>query len=96
MLWQAGQSSENVVPLRGLLREASAGFRAAVREALAREGFELDEPVPNLQLPRQLLDAVDWLESRGHGSNWKRFEGLLLCADREGALVDLGSAGEPG
>jgi hypothetical protein len=89
------QPYENVVPLRRLLREASASFRAAVLEALAREGFELDDPVPNLQLPSQLLDAVDWLESRGHGIHWKRFEGLLLNADREGALVDLGSGGEP-
>jgi len=80
----------NVISLGGLLQGASASFRTAVLEALAAEGFELDESVPNLQLAREILDAIDWLESRGHGHHWKRFEALLLDADQECILVDLG------
>ena len=84
------KNTVNSVPLGGLLKEANLLFRTAVIEALVQEGFELDETLPNLQLAREILEAIDWLESRGHGHQWKRFEAVLLAADREGILVDLG------
>lgn len=88
------KNSVNVVPLSGLLKDANITFRRAVTEALAKEGFDMDETLPNLQLAREILDAIDWLESRGHGHHWARFEEALLDADGDGILVDLGVVGQ--
>jgi hypothetical protein len=87
------KNTANVIPLSGLLKDAGAPFRQAVIEALVTEGFEMDETLPNLQLAREILDAIDWLESRGHGCHWSRFEDALLAAAKEGILVDLGAFG---
>jgi hypothetical protein len=87
------KNTVNVIPLSGFLKEANSTFRTAVLEALAQECFELDEALPNLQLAREILDAIDWLESRGYGRHWTRFEEALLEADRRGILVDLGAFG---
>ena len=93
VLWTK-ENTANVVPLSGLLKDANSIFRNAVLEALAKEGFELDETLPNLQLAGEILDAIDWLESRGHGHHWTRFQDALLAADRAGILVDLGACGQ--
>ena len=90
---QSKKKSINVIALSGILKDATTIFRKAVVDALAKEGFELDETLPNLQLAREILDAIDWLESRGHGHQWSRFEEALRAADREGILVDLGAFG---
>jgi hypothetical protein len=82
-------SSANVVPLADFLQEANSSFRKAVLTALTKEGFEVEETLPNLQLAGEILEAIDWLESRGHGSQWNRFETALRAADQRGILVDL-------
>jgi len=87
------KNTANIVSLGGLLQGASANFRTAVLEALTAEGFELNESLPNLQRAREILDAIDWLESRGYGRHWRHFEDLLMNADQEGILVDLGLEG---
>jgi hypothetical protein len=87
------KNTANVVHLDALLEPAHPPFRRAVLEALAKEGFELDETLPNLQLAREILDAIDWLESRGHGHHWSRFEEALQTADKAGILVDLSAFG---
>ena len=90
---QNKKNSTNIIALSGILKDATAIFRRAVVEALAKEGFELDETLPNLQLACETLDAIGWLESRGHGHQWSRFEEALRAADREGILLDLGAFG---
>jgi hypothetical protein len=86
-------SSANIIPLGEFLQDANPSFRQAVLKALAREGFEMDETLPNLQLAGDILDAIDWLESHGFGNQWQRFEAALRAADRKGILVDVGIFG---
>ena len=90
---QDGKRTSNVVPLGEFLKNTKGSFRRAVIEALAKEGFEMDETLPNLQLAGEILEAIDWLESRGHGQNWISFESALKHAGAKGILVDLGAFG---
>jgi hypothetical protein len=83
-------SSANIVPLEAFLAEAPEDFRRMVRQALAEEGFDLDDRLPNLQLAAHLLESLAAL--RRHGEAWDRFSSALRAADRRGVLVDLGSA----
>jgi hypothetical protein len=85
----AERRSLNVVPLHDLLKEADARFRQAVVAALREEGFELDEPLPCLQHPLEIAEAIRWMETLDFGSAWKRFDQALLAASRTGILVDL-------
>jgi hypothetical protein len=82
-------SSANIIPLGEFLQDANPSFRKAVIKALAQEGFETEESLPNLQLAGEILDAIDWLESHGYGNQWSRFETALRAADKRGILVDL-------
>ena len=89
----ARNNSANIIPLGEFLQDANPTFRKAVINAMAKEGFEMDETLPNLQLAGEILDAIDWLESHGYGNQWSRFETALRAADKKGILVDVGIFG---
>jgi hypothetical protein len=90
---ESRNTSANIVPLGEFLRTANPSFRKAVLKALLREGFEVEEILPNLQLAGEILDAIDWLGSHGHGEQWQRFEIALRSAEQWGILVDLSFIG---
>jgi|WetSurMetagenome_2_1015567.scaffolds.fasta_scaffold764669_1 hypothetical protein len=86
---EAERRSLNVIALSDLLDGTNARFRKAVLEALLKEGFELDETMPSLQHPLELLGAIDWLETLDFGTAWDSFLLVLLEAGRTGILVDM-------
>lgn len=83
------RNSSNVVPLRKLLEWAEPPFRKAVLDALRQEGFEMDEPLPCLQHPMEIAEALQRLESQGFGTDWNAFHQALSAASRTGILVDI-------
>jgi hypothetical protein len=79
----------NTISLNLLLDGSDVRFRKALIGALIREGFELDEPFPFLQHPKEILDAIHWMGSLDFGDTWESFKQALLAAGRIGILVDL-------
>jgi len=81
----------NVVSLESVLSTYDPAFRTAVREALLMEGFELSgSGLPNLQLAREILNAISWLGEGGYGYPWESFRQYLEWASHQGVLVNLG------
>jgi len=81
----------NVVSLESVLAGYDPAFRTAVREALLWEGFELSgSGLPNLQLAREILNAIGWLGEGGYSLAWEPFRQYLEWASRQGVLVNLG------
>ena len=87
------KNAANVVPLSDFLKGADVRFRKAVIKALTQEKFEIDEPLPNLQLAEEILEAIAWLAGHGFGRAWRAFESALRMAGHNGVLVDLGAFG---
>ncbi len=85
----AERRSLNVISLAHLLGKADPKFRALVVGALVQEGFELNEPLPCLQHPQELLDTLEGLEAQGPGGSLDQLRSALLAAARTGILVDL-------
>jgi len=84
-------TSVNIVALDEVLGAYDMAFRTAVHRALIEEGFERGTGLPNLQLARDIQDAVGWfLESHGFRPAWESLRLFLEWADRQGILVDLG------
>ena len=79
----------DTVSLNHLLEQADAQFRQIVIGALIWEGFELDEQLPYLQHPRDILGAIHWVETLDSGAAWEAFRQGLLAAGKIGILVDL-------
>jgi hypothetical protein len=83
-------TSGNVVALDEVMDAYDARFQRAVREALAKEGFEVGSGLPNLQLAREIQDSIGWfLENTGFRASWESLRLFLEWADRQGILVDL-------
>ena len=76
-----------------LLQGADPIFRKAVQEILALESFEMDETLPNLQLPREILDAIGEFKGPGSRQDWNVFRANLRAFGEAGILVDLSSSG---
>ena len=82
---------ENVVSLDEILEGYTPGFRQAVCQALAAEGFELDSDLPDLQLAREVQASVGgFLDAQGYEPELMALQRFLDWAEREGVLVDLG------
>jgi hypothetical protein len=86
---EAERKSLNVIALSDLLEGANSRFRKAVIGALAKEGFDLDDPLPSLQHPLEILEAIDWLETYNFGAVWDAFIEALMEAGKTGILVDM-------
>lgn len=87
----AQRNAMNVVSLNDVLAGGGKAFRMAILNALRLEGFDIGEPLPNLQQPREILDAIGWMATRGFGERWVVFLSALQDADKAGILVDLSS-----
>lgn len=97
VIQNAEAKAMNTVPLADLLAAGDARFRQVLCGALAREGFELDGPLPCLQHPLEILEAIHWVESLDPGVGWQAFRKALLAASRTGILLDVSShASRPG
>ncbi|MDP2877141.1 MAG: hypothetical protein Q8O00_13215 [Holophaga sp.] len=83
--WRRG----NVVSLNELLQGADPFFRKTVQEILALESFEMDETLPNLQLPVEILDAIGEFKGSGSRQDWDVFRANLMAFGEAGILVDL-------
>ena len=87
----------NVISLSDLLVRSGREFRNAVIANLIQEGFELEDQVPCLHHPSEILEAVSRMECRGVGTTWDEFREALTRAGRTGILLDLASlAASPG
>ncbi len=85
--------SANVVALDEVLDAYDTRFRLAVRRTLLEEGFELGMGLPNLQLAREIREAIGWsLENLGFEQDWDSLKLFLEWAERQGVLVDLNPA----
>jgi hypothetical protein len=83
-------ASANVVPLDEVLGAYESAFQVAVRKALLEEGFDTGRGLPNLQLAREIRDAIGWfLEDRDFDQDWESLRLFLEWADCRGILVDL-------
>jgi hypothetical protein len=82
--------SANVVTLDEVLGDYDSLFQIAVHRILLAEGFEIGSGLPNLQLAREIQEAVGWcLEDQGFKADWESLQLFLDWADRQGILVDL-------
>ena len=79
----------NTVSLNSLLRKTDMRFRTSVIGALIMEGFELDESLPCLQYPLEILESIHWLESLDFGITLESFRQALLAAGKIGILMDV-------
>ena len=83
-------TSANVVALDEVLTAYDTLFQIAVHNALVKEGFELGYGLPNLQLAREIREAIGWsLEDQGFGVAWESLHWFLEWAEHQGILVDL-------
>lgn len=83
-------TSANVVALEDVLEAYDSLFRIAVHKTLIEEGFELTPDLPNLQLARELRDAVGGsLVNQGFEEAWDSFALFLEWAEQQGILLDL-------
>lgn len=83
-------ASANIVPLDEVLGAYERAFQSAVRKALLAEGFEVGRGLPNLQLAREIRDAIGgFLEDLGFDQEWESLRLFLEWADFQGILVDL-------
>lgn len=85
----AERKSSNIVSLSELLEGAQPPFRRAILDALKKEGFEMDEPLPCLQHPMEIAEALQCLAYQGFGTDWNAFQQALFAASRTGILVDM-------
>lgn len=86
-------TSANVVGLDEMLDAYDSRFRLAVQRALLEEGFEPGVPWPNLQLAREIRDAIGWaLENQGFDQDWDSLKLFLEWAEHQGILLELGAA----
>ena len=79
----------NVVHLNEFLDEWDFRFRSAVIGALIKKGFEVDDPLPCLQFPEEILDALRELETHDFELDLGAFRQALLEASRSGILLDV-------
>ncbi len=83
-------ASANVVALEEVLSAYDDPFRIAVQETLLVEGFELSSRLPNLQLARDIQEALGGaLVEQGYGAPWESLQYFLEWAEHQGILVDL-------
>lgn len=82
--------SANTVALDEVLGAYDTAFRIAVHRILLEEGFEVGREFPDLQLAKDLRDALGWrLRRQGHEAAWESLLRFLAWADRQGILLDL-------
>lgn len=83
-------TSANVVALDEVLDAYDMAFRIAVHRALIEEGFEVGGSLPNLQLAREIREAIGgFLERQGFEAAWDSLRSFLEWAGGQGVLVDL-------
>lgn len=83
-------ASANTVALDEVLDAYDTSFRLAVRRILREEGFETAGGFPELQLARDIRDAIGWeLGRQGYVAAWESLRLFLDWADRQGILLDL-------
>ncbi len=83
-------TSVNVVALDEVLGAYDGLFRLAVHKALLEDGFEMGNGLPNLQLAREIREAIGcFLEAQGQEAPWESLKLFLEWAERQGILVDL-------
>ena len=88
-------ASANTVALDDVLDTYDTVFRLAVHRVLREEGFELACGFPELQLARDVRDAVGWeLQRQGYEAAWESLRCFLDWADCQGILLDLSSSNE--
>jgi hypothetical protein len=75
--------------LETLLQNVAPAFRRDFLYALRKDGFEITEGIPNLQLPQEIDESIGWLADARFGDTWARLHGLLVHAAMDGTLVDL-------
>ena len=89
VIHDAERMSLNTVSLSALLEDTGIRFHSAVIGALIREGFDLDETMPCLQHPLEILESIQWLGTLEPGAAWDDLHNTLLTAGKIGILVDL-------
>jgi hypothetical protein len=89
IVFEVVDRSFGTISLGRLLAGLDTQFRGAIIGALIHDGFELDDPVPSLQHPGEVLNALQWLESHGYGASWQAFCRCLEEAGRLGILLDV-------
>ena len=85
----SSECSIQVLCLETLLDQIAPLFHEDFLSALQREGFEITDGIPNLQLPQEIDDSLGWLAAPRFGDAWSRLHSTLTLAAVEGTLVEL-------
>lgn len=95
VIQRAERRSLNVIRLTDLLSRSGTRFRKNVLRSLAQEGFDFDGPLPSLQHPSEVLEALDRSAALGASPAREALSAALLAAGRKGILLDLRRCPDP-
>lgn len=95
VIQRAERRSLNVIRLTDLLSRSGARFRKTVLRSLAQEGFEFDGPLPSLQHPSEVLEALGRSVALDASPAGEALSAALLAAGRKGILLDLRPRPDP-